>query len=168
MEFTVENFDLIIEKVNDFINRINVYYNPLCYDKEDILQDIVMSIYSIIREKSKINDKELNFLMKIEIKKVYRKFYKKKSQNYSNTLLLNSLQNIDLKSDDENMIRIEYEDLLNRLKKVSTKKEQQIINYLYNGYSINEISELLNCSNKTVYYYLSRIRKNLKNLLEKF
>lgn len=167
MEYTLNNFDLIVEKVNSFVNKIKVYYNPLCYDREDILQDTVMSIFSIIQEKSKINENELNFLMQIEIKKIYRKFYRKKSQNYSNTLLFSALQSTDLKSEDKNIDKVEFQDLIKKLKKLSTNKEKLIIDYLYLGYSVNEISNLLNCSNKTVYYYISRIRKNLEKLLEK-
>ncbi len=125
-------------------------------DAEDIFQDVFISL---IKNLHKIeNEKHLKYwLIRTTInfsKNLHLSFWKKK-------VLLENKEKGKTYIDDEVLL------LREEIKTLSDKQKSVIYLYYYEGYSIKEISEILNISDGTVKSRLSSARNNLKLKLER-
>lgn len=132
-------------------------------DVYDALQEALISIYQNF---DKLENK--NFFStwgtRIVINKCYdllRKNKKMENNIYIDDEMINCDLQYDNKKDNE---KIEFDDILKFL-----SKEQKIITtlYYYNEYSVREIAIMLEQPEGTIKYKLSKIRTELKIILER-
>lgn len=153
---------------NKFLDLYNLYSNDVLrlafsftkniFEAEDIVQLVFIKLY---QELKKDNKKviEKKWLLKVtanesknSIKVAWRRKVVLQDELLQNEVYLReSLRNDDLSA---------------ALLKLSVKYRNVIYLYYYEGYKIEEISEILNLKSSNVKSLLSRSRKKIKNLLE--
>ena len=136
-------------KINELIDEYSNMIYQIAYqnlfnksDSEDVTQEVFIKL---------INNVE-NFKNKKHINKDYNKSFWNK-----NTTAIDE----ELKYFDE-----ESQSILRELSKLSYEYRNIIYLYYYQGYKIKEISEILSMNQNTVSSYLTRARKELKNILQ--
>lgn len=128
-----------------------------------------------------INDSDCEDAVQDAILKAFKKLNTLKNEEYFKTWLIRILMNECYKRKSKEKINIPYEDCINDLKPDSTKDYSElyiairglpkrisitVVLYYVEGYSINEIKEILKVPSGTVKSRLSRGRKLLKTTLE--
>lgn len=128
-----------------------------------------------------INDSDCEDAVQDAILKAFKKLHTLKNEEYFRTWLIRILMNECYKRKSKEKINIPYEDCINDLKPESTKDYSElyiairglpkrisitVVLYYVEGYSINEIKEILKVPSGTVKSRLSRGRKLLKTTLE--
>lgn len=128
-----------------------------------------------------INDSDCEDAVQDAILKAFKKLHTLKNEEYFKTWLIRILMNECYKRKSKEKINIPYEDCINDLKPDSTKDYSElyiairglpkrisitVVLYYVEGYSINEIKEILKVPSGTVKSRLSRGRKLLKTTLE--
>ena len=143
----------IVEKYSNMIMQIayqNVFNKS---DAEDISQEVFIKLIKNIQDfDNEEHMKAWIIRVTINLSKDYNKNFWNK-----NTIGLDE----DLKSFGE-----EYQDVFKELSKLKPEYRNIIYLYYYQGYKINEISEILSMNQNTVSSYLTRARKDLKIILE--
>lgn len=122
-------------------------------DAEDVTQEVFIKIVNNLKEiKNKEHLKAWIIRVTINLCKDYNKnFWNKK------TIAIDE----ELKYFDK-----ENQDVFKKLLKLSPEYRNIIYLYYYQGYKINEIAEILSMNPNIVSSYLTRARKELKNILE--
>ncbi|MBS6506796.1 MAG: RNA polymerase sigma factor [Paraclostridium bifermentans] len=128
-----------------------------------------------------INDSDCEDAVQDAILKAFKKLHTLKNEEYFKTWLIRILMNECYKRKSKEKINIPYEDCINDLKPDSTKDYSElyiairglpkrisitVVLYYVEGYSINEIKEILKVPSGTVKSRVSRGRKLLKTTLE--
>lgn len=150
MEVTIEE---LVEKYSNMIMQIayqNIFNKS---DAEDITQEVFIKLLKNIY---KIDSEEHLKAWIIRVTINLSKDYNKSFWNRNTTALEE-----DLKFFDE-----ESQDVFKELQKLKPKYRNIIYLYYYQGYKINEISNILSMNPNTVSSMLTRARKQLKDILE--
>ena len=158
-----------MEEINKkFLNLYNLYSNDVLrlafsftkniFEAEDIVQSVFIKLY---QELKKDNSKDIGkkWLLKVtanECKNSFKIAWKRKVILHDEML-----QNqVDLRETLKN------DELSDALLKLSAKYRNVIYLYYYEGYKIDEISEILNLQTSNVKTLLSRGREKMKKILE--
>lgn len=151
-----------------FMNLYNSYSNDVLkfafnftkniYEAEDIVQSVYIKLYKELKKSSQkdFNKKWLLIVTTNESKNIFKNVWHKR-------VILNdeTLQNeIDLNTS------LKEDELSKALLQLPLRYRNVIYLYYYDGYKIEEISEILKLNLSNVKSILSRGRKKLKNLLE--
>jgi len=151
-----------------FLDLYNLYSNDVLrlafsftknyFEAEDIVQSVYIKLY---QELKKDNNKDIrkNWLLKVtanECKNSFKIAWRKKVV-LQDELLQNE---VDLRE------ALKNDEISDALLKLSTKYRNVIYLYYYEGYKIDEISEILNLKPSNVKTLLSRGREKMKKLLE--
>lgn len=151
-----------------FLDLYNLYSNDVLrlafsftkniFEAEDIVQSVFIKLY---QELKKDNSKDIGkkWLLKVtanECKNGFKIAWKRKVILHDEML-----QNqVDLRETLKN------DELSDALLKLSAKYRNVIYLYYYEGYKIDEISEILNLQTSNVKTLLSRGREKMKKILE--
>ena len=143
----------IVEKYSNMIIQIayqNVFNKS---DAEDITQEVFIKLMKNIGIfASEEHMKAWIIRVTINLSKDYNK----------------SFWNKNTTSIDEELkyYNKETQDTFKEIEKIKPEYRNIIYLYYYQGYKINEIAEILSMNSNTVSSYLTRARKELKNILE--
>ena len=148
----IQNIEKLVETHSNMVLHI-AYQNTFnMQDAEDITQEVFIRLLGNI---SKLESDEhiKAWLIKVTINMC--KDHKKSFWNRNVTEL------------DESVTCFEKEDndVLDKIKVLKPVHRNIIYLYYYQGYKINEISEILNMNQNTVSSYLTRARTELKDIL---
>lgn len=145
--------DELIEEYSNMILQI-AYQNLFNKSEaEDITQEVFIKLIKNLKNlKSKEHIKAWIIRVTINLSKDYNKSFWNK-----NTTAIDE----ELKYFDE-----ENRSVFKELSKLNPEYRNIIYLYYYQGYKITEISEILSMNQNTVSSYLTRARKELKNILE--
>lgn len=151
-------FEQLLEQ---FSPLLNAYARKLYYlDYEDSLQELSISLYEAV-SKMKNTDNEYACISYIK-KSIVHKFTKlyrlsvETQQNQVNCFSLDCNSNIILSQEYETENCISHADLINKLK-VKTPTERNIIFLIMQGYSDEEIGDILGYTRQ----YINRIKKKI-------
>lgn len=150
---TIGFIEFVVETYSDMLIRIAYQNLGTMLEAEDIVQEVFIKL---IREKSFSDEKHLkNWLIKVTINlcrdRKRNSWYKKRVE------LKDNLKNV---SNDINDM-----EFIEDIKKLSMDYRNVIYLYYYEGYKINEISEILGKSENTISSQLRRARNKLKNII---
>ena len=143
----------IVEEYSNMIMQI-AYQNTFNKtDAEDIMQEVFIKV---IKNINKIETKEHLKAWIIRVTINLSKDYNKSFWNKNTTEM------------DENIAYFDEEtkEVFKEIKKLKPEYRNIVYLYYYQGYKINEISEILKMNQNTVSSNLTRARKELKNILE--
>jgi len=148
------NKDAFVSLIKNIEKRLFKIAYTLCKEEaEDILQETYLQAYLGIK-RFKGNSSFYTWIYRIMMNTIYKKnrkkpFYIKTQKNF-------------LKNDEElkEMIRT-------ALKKLPPKYNEVLTLFYFEGYSIKEISKILNIREGTVKSRLFKAKKNLKKLIDK-
>ena len=149
-----EYIKYILDTYSKMIVRLAFTYTKSLCDAEDIAQDVFVSLI----EKNKTfenSEHEKAWLIRVTVNK---------SKNFVKSSWVKKTVPIDeamTKTSEE-----KSDDILDEVLKMPEKYRTVIHLFYYEGYSINEIAEILGKSTGTIGTWLSRGRKILKERLE--
>lgn len=132
---------------------------------EDVVQDVLLKAYEQ-REQFRGGSTYRTYLYRMTINRSYDYL---RSWSYKNTVLTNKIQQIfqGTKSAEQQVLTQSDNRLLGQaVLDLPVKYREIIILYYYKELKIDEIANLLSCSDNTVKTRLKRGREKLKNLLE--
>ena len=145
--------DELIEVYSNMILQI-AYQNLFNKsDAEDVAQEVFIKLINNL-DKLKNNEHIKAWLIRVTIN--LSKDYNKSFWNKNTTAIDEELKYFD----EEN------QEVFKELSKLNPDYRNIIYLYYYQGYRIAEISEILSMNQNTVSSYLTRARKELKNILE--
>jgi RNA polymerase sigma-70 factor (ECF subfamily) len=149
-ESIIEN---AVTEYTQMVLNIAFTYTKNTYDAEDIAQEVFLALY---RNIWKISSKEYMkaWLIRVTINK---------SKNYMKTAWIRKRS--DMPDIQDNTPQSETSDLLNVVLSLDEKYKIPIYLMYYEGYSINEISQILKTNPATIGTRLKRGRDILKNKL---
>lgn len=157
--------DEITEKFLDIYNlysndvlRLAFNFTKNIFEAEEIVQNVFIKLYKELKKDNKMVIKK-SWILKVtanESKDSFKLAWKKKVI-LKDELLQNEVDLRNVLKNDE---------LSDAILKLSKKYRNVIYLYYYEGYNINEISEILNLKPSSVKSLLSRGREKLKNYLE--
>jgi RNA polymerase sigma-70 factor, ECF subfamily len=127
---------------------------------QDITQETLFKAFLSIK-KFKGNAKFSTWLISISIN-VYKDYLRKKSNLELQENTVSDLEN----TEDRAIMYLQYKEAINELKQMPLKKRTAFVLKHYYGYSLEEISEIMNCPVGTVKSRISNcidaLRKSLK------
>ncbi|MBR0427857.1 MAG: sigma-70 family RNA polymerase sigma factor [Clostridia bacterium] len=145
--------DELIEVYSNMILQI-AYQNLFNKsDAEDVAQEVFIKLINTL-DKLKNNEHIKAWLIRVTIN--LSKDYNKSFWNKNTTAIDEELKYFD----EEN------QEVFKELSKLNPDYRNIIYLYYYQGYRIAEISEILSMNQNTVSSYLTRARKEFKNILE--
>ena len=155
-------FKDVVYSYTEILLTIAKIYTRNQADAEDVLQDAFISIYRNIHQFNGSEEKAfLGWMKKIVTNAALAKYKKKQ---YSNEKY--GLENISHQSQDPSVLKqFEHEELMNAIFNLPLKYKQIIGLYAINGYSHNEIAELLNIKPGNSRAIYSRGTKMLHSML---
>lgn len=158
MDETTKNFLDIYNLYSNDVLRLAFNFTKNIFEAEEVLQDVFLELYKELQKDNKMIIQK-NWILKVTANKCKDNFKIawRKKVILKDELLQNE---VDLRE------VLKSDDLTNALLKLSKKYRNVIYLYYYEGYNINEISEILNLNPSSVKSLLSRGRKKLKKLLE--
>jgi RNA polymerase sigma-70 factor (ECF subfamily) len=143
-----------IEKYADMVRRICFMYLKNNFDVEDIFQDVFLQLFRYeLRFDSDAHEKA--WLIKVTVNKckdLYKSFFRSR---------VCPLDDIELAFEDEKENEVMYEILA-----LPQKYKDIVYLFYYEGYTVPELSKILQIKENTVYSHLHRARKILKEKLE--
>lgn len=150
MEYKIE---YLVEKYANMIMRIayqNVFNKT---DAEDITQEVFIRLIENINKL--VSEEHIKaWIIRVTIN--LSKDYNKNFWNKNTTEMEEDIKYFDNES----------QDVLRELAKLKPIYRNIIYLYYYQGYKINEISEILKMNQNTISTYLTRARNELKGILE--
>ena len=148
----IQNIEKLVEKHSNMVLQI-AYQNTFnIQDAEDITQEVFIKLMSnILKLESEEHVKAWLIKVTINLCKDYRKSFWKR--------------NVSELNEDVEYFDKEDNDILIEIRKLKPIHRNIIYLYYYQGYKINEISEILNMNQNTVSSYLTRARSELKNYI---
>lgn len=161
-------FNQIYDKTYPMISKYVILHCENIEDVKDILQDIYLEVYKLIKKNKIINEEYIMGITKNKIKDYYRFSYKHKI--ISLFTKYDDLELIDTIPDDFNLernilLKCSNEEVWNYLKKKPVIISKVIYLYYYLEMSILEISQELNISESNVKNYIYRTLKELRKSL---
>lgn len=151
-----ENFPLLVQRYKDTVFRLAYSYTKNHFDADDVTQDVLLQLYKT--DKAFESEAYLkNWLMCVTVnqcKNLFRAPWRKHEnlEDYANTLVF--------QEEDSN-------DLFCMVMGMDQKYRVTLLLHYYEGYSIQEIAQIMKVPEKTVSTRLSRGRKILKEILTK-
>ena len=149
-----DEFSDYAKKYMDMVFRIAYSYLKCQADADDVTQDALIQLYRT--KKEFLSDTHVkNWLVRVTInlcKNVFRSAWHKNEsiEDYANSL------HFEVQ---------EYSDLFSIVMSLDKKYSVVVLLYYQEGYSIREISSMLNVPEKTISTRLSRAREKLKTIL---
>lgn len=143
-----------IEKYGDTVRRICFMHLKSYSDVEDIFQEVFLK-YVLYKNDFESDAHEKAWLIRVTInacKDILKSFFRKNTTSIDN--LIN--QPYCFNDVDANM------DVVNAILALPEKYKDVIFLFYYIGYSVPEISHILNKKENTVYTWLNRARAQLK------
>lgn len=150
-------YENIVEKFSDTVTKICMLKCRNYHNAEDCYQNVMFKLYQNIENVSKLDEESTKkWLIKVSLNEctsLYRK------------LIIHHVESIDnlIIADKTNFYDKE---LLELVLKLPQKYKDVIYLYYYEQYSINDISEMLNCPQSTIKTRLRRGKERLKFQLE--
>lgn len=151
-----ELFTQLFNEYYDDVFRLSYSYSLNIQDAEDITQRTFVKLYKHINKFNDDHDYVKRWLFIVAIndtKSLLKSSWKKKN------IYTDEYENFGYKFNDNF-------DLIISLNKISKKYRIPLFLYYYEGYSIDEISTLMNIKNSTIKSILKRGREKLKIELE--
>ena len=154
----------LVENYSDMILKISFTYLKSVSDSEDICQDIFLKLlYHPMNFESPEHEKA--WIMKTTInqcKDYLKSAYRRRILSIENVKTENVSTGIEQYSIQEHGI------VLEAVMKLSRNQRLSIYLYYYEEYSIKEISEILGKTENVIASYLSRGRRKMQKLLQKY
>lgn len=150
------DFTIVYNTLASDIFKLIFSYTLNIQDSKDILQNVFIKYFKNVKRYP--NDIT-------QIKKILIRIASNQSKNFlaskwhARTTLLEDLSNYQLANEEVALIK--------ELKKISYKYRIVIYLYYYEGYKINEISDILKVKESTVKQRLKRAKEKLKNEMER-
>lgn len=150
------DFTTVYNTLASDIFKLIFSYTLNIQDSKDILQNVFIKYFKNFKRYP--NDIT-------QIKKILIRIASNQSKNFltskwrTSTTLLEDLSNYQLANEEVKLIK--------ELRKISYKYRITIYLYYYEGYKINEISDILKIKESTVKQRLRRAREKLKNEMER-
>lgn len=150
------DFTIVYNTLASDIFKLIFSYTLNIQDSKDILQNVFIKYFKNFKRYP--NDIT-------QIKKILIRIASNQSKNFltskwhTSTTLLEDLSNYQLANEEVALIK--------ELKKISYKYRIVIYLYYYEGYKINEISDILKVKESTVKQRLKRAKEKLKNEMER-
>ena len=151
---TRERFAALVEKYMDMVFRVAYGYMRSRDDADDVTQEVLLRLY---RTDTLFESEEhvKNWLLRVTVnqcKKVFRSPWRRVEsiEDYASTLRFETAEDRGLFCE---IMRLEQ------------KYRVAVLMYYYEGYSTQEIAQLLHCRPGTVRSRLSRARERLRRLL---
>ena len=139
-------------------------------DVKDIIQSIYLEVYKKVLKESQINNYHVYIMgiAKHKVKDYYRFKYKVKITNLFNNDDKNIIDNIssNINIEESFLEKENIEKIWKYLKRKKVIISKIFYLYYYTGYSIKEISKVLEISESNIKNYLYRTLKELKLFLE--
>jgi RNA polymerase sigma-70 factor (ECF subfamily) len=151
-----ENFPLLVQRYKDTVFRLAYSYTKNRFDADDVTQDVLLQLYKT--DKAFESQAHLkNWLMCVTVNQC-KNFFRAPWRKHEN---LEDYENSIIFDEEESM------DLLSTVMEMDQKYRVTLLLYYYEGYTIHEISQIMNTPEKTVSTRLARGRKILKEMLIK-
>lgn len=174
-----DSFEEILEKLDKYIYKIVNKYYIAGYEKEDLIQEARIGVYSAKKyfDKEK-NDNFIKFAclcIERRIIMLLKKSKRQKNIPLNESLSLdkpilddndNSFIDIININDDDICKYLEKENLKDRKKELFEKlseKEREVLELYISGFNISEIKEKMSLTYKSVDNTIQRIKKKAKN-----
>jgi len=158
---TEEEFNEKYERYSNMIFKICILNLKNIADAEDVTQEVFLKLMSQTNKEFVDADHEKCWIIRVTInlcKDKLKSFWNKNRNNIEDYQDLYS----------ENLFEVDYHDLeiLQKIIKLPLKYKKVIHLYYYEGYSVKEISEILNCGESTIKMRMKRGREILKIEME--
>ncbi|MEL4023839.1 sigma-70 family RNA polymerase sigma factor [Lysinibacillus endophyticus] len=161
-----EQLEWLMEQYGDLVMRLAFTYVKEKQIAEDISQEVFISCYKHLQNFEQRSTYK-TWIYRITVNKC--KDYLK-SWSYRNIYYRDKLQSFfkgsSHSSESKFLVSEENEELFKKVLALPTKLRESIILYYYEGFSIDEIAELLAIKSNTVKTRLHRARATLKVTLE--
>ena len=149
-----ENFTYLVQQYKDTIFRLAYSYTKNHFDADDVTQNVLLQLYKT----DKVFQSEThlkNWLVRVTVnqcKNLFRAPWRRHEnlEDYANTLAFEDTQS---------------KELFCLVMGLDKKYRVTLLLHYYEGYSIREISRIMDAPEKTVSTRLSRGRKILKELI---
>ena len=158
---TEEEFNEKYERYSNMIFKICILNLKNIADAEDVTQEVFLKLMCQTNTEFVDADHEKCWIIRVTInlcKDRIKSFWNKNKNNIEDYQELYS----------ENLFEVDYHDLeiLQKIMKLPVKYKETIHLYYYEGYSIKEISVILNCGESTIKMRMKRGREALKMEME--
>jgi len=158
---TEEEFNEKYERYSNMIFKISILNLKNIADAEDVTQEVFLKLMCQTNTEFVDADHEKCWVIRVTInlcKDRIKSFWNKNKNNIEDYQELYS----------ENLFEVDYHDLeiLQKIMKLPVKYKETIHLYYYEGYSIKEISVILNCGESTIKMRMKRGREALKMEME--
>lgn len=159
------SIERLYQIVKDYFKKSSIGYNSLGYDEDDFIQDTVISLYSILKNQSNVNESLIKRCIKLKKYEIFRKFYYKKNQvNNVGFQDIETIANI-IESENNELDDVECKSLIDDFNSTLSKIEKKIFKLMLKGFEVKEIGEILNLSDKMIYVYKKRICEKYKKFI---
>jgi len=156
---------ILINKYKPLIVKISNKYKINGYDKEDIIQECIFSLYIAIRDynfNSKLSFKTfLYFIIKKRIYSIIRNSNRQKRIKD----FIELKENINLIEDNKVLEKIENKEVIEKVKDKLSELESKVLELYLDNYTINEIAKILNLNLKTIDNTHKRIKIKIKEVV---
>lgn len=154
----MEDFESIAENYIDVIYRVALSYCKDKYDAEDVVQNTFIKLLkSDVEFKDELHLRKWLIRVAVnECKNIWRSFWKRN---------VSSIEELDTEPEFSEQ---RESDVYAEIMKLSHKYRVVVHLYYYEGYSIKEISEILNLKETNIQTRLMRARNILKKQLEEW
>ncbi len=143
-----------LDKYADTVRRVCFMYLKNTFDVEDVFQDVFLQLFRY--EMSFESDAhEKSWLIRVAINKckdLHKSFFRSR---------VFPLDDIELTFEDET-----DNDIIREILALPQKYKDTVYLHYYEGYSVPEISGILKTKENTIYSYLHRAKKMLREKLE--
>jgi len=160
LEGDVKSFELIIKKYEKIIFSIIFTKIRNYNDTLDISQEVFLKVFRKLKTFD-INRNFFSWLVKITINEINKYFRDKKNEK----LNIDDLNIIDFEFSNEMITNEDKIDLLNSLEILKTKEKVLIIMKYFEGYSIEEIAEIVGMKISAVKVTLMRAKEKIFKFL---
>ena len=158
---TEEQFNEKYERYSNMIFKICILNLKNIADAEDVTQEVFLKLMCQANTEFVDADHEKCWIIRVTInlcKDRYKSFWNKNKNNIDDYQELCS----------DNLLEVDYHDLeiLQKIMELPIKYKDVIHLYYYEGYSVKEISKILNCGESTIKMRMKRGRELLKMEME--
>jgi len=158
---TEEEFNEKYERYSNMIFKISILNLKNIADAEDVTQEVFLKLMCQTNTEFVDADHEKCWIIRVTInlcKDRIKSFWNKNKNNIEDYQELYS----------DNLFEVDYHDLeiLQKIMKLPVKYKEVIHLYYYEGYSIKEISKILNYGESTIKMRMKRGREALKMEME--
>lgn len=154
-EYKWDNIEAVLKKYSPMLYKIAYSYTGNKEDSEDVLQEVLIKF----AKQRTFNDEEHQkaWLIRTTINQSINLV---KSSHRKKTVSIDGLEPVDTSEE------MEIDETKTLIMKLPMKYRAVIFLFYYEGYDVEEISEMLGKKKSSIYTLLRRGRENLKTLIE--